>query len=154
SFVALMAFGVIPTLWSARASGGSKLRFDLRAGRETRSRRVARQTLVAAQVALATLTLGGAALLARSLERLEHQDAGYASEHLSILSFTWNAASNLPIEQVVGLGDRVVTVVRSIPGVASATPIMNPPLMGEGVWQVRPMKEGQSTTDMTSNATI
>src|SRR5262249_27936550 len=81
-------------------------------------------------------------------------DAGYTSDHLSILSFTWNAASNLPIEQVVGLGDRVVSGLRSIPGVVSATPIMNPPLMGEGVWQVRAMKDGQSTTEMASNATI
>jgi predicted permease len=154
SCLTLLTFGVVPALFAARGGLGSALRFDARSGRETRSRRVARQTLVAAQVALAMLTLGGAALLVRSLERLEHQDAGYVRDHLSVLSFTWNAASEEPIDRVVALGDRLVSGIAGIPGVVGATPIMNPPLMGEGVWQVRATKEGQSAEQMTLNPTI
>ncbi|MGH7619563.1 MAG: ADOP family duplicated permease [Gemmatimonadaceae bacterium] len=154
SVLAVLCFGVVPTLFAARAAVGSPLRGDARAGRETTSRRAARQTLVAAQVALAMITLGGAALLARSLARLEHLDAGYVSDHLSILSFTWNAASNAPPEQVVALGDRLVSAIARIPGVSAATPIMNPPLEGEGIWQVRPMKDGQTVTEATANPAV
>ncbi|HEY9226994.1 MAG TPA: FtsX-like permease family protein, partial [Gemmatimonadaceae bacterium] len=154
SSLAVLCFGVIPTVFAVRTNLGSLLRFDLRSGRETTSLRLARQILVAVQVALAMISLGGAALLARSLERLVTQDAGYESDHLTILSFTWNAAANVPIEQVVALGDRVVTRVSQIPGITAATPIMNPPLMGDGVWQIRPTKEGQSHEASTSNAAL
>jgi predicted permease len=154
SSLAVLCFGVIPTLFAVRTNLGSLLRFDIRSGRENASLRLARHGLVAVQVALAMISLGGAALLARSLERLVNQDTGYESDRLSILSFTWNAASNAPVEQVVALGDRLVTRVSRIPGVVSATPIMNPPLMGDGVWQIRATKEGQSHAESVLNPVL
>lgn len=154
STFATVCFGVFPVFLAARSNFGSLLRFDLRSGRESASSRTARQGLVAIQVALAMISLGGAALLTRSLERLVNQETGYESDQLSILSFTWNAASNAPVEQVAALGDRVVTRVSRIPGVVAATPIMNPPLMGDGVWQVRTMKEGQSPAESVLNPTL
>src|SRR5262249_1476622 len=66
--VAVLIFGVAPALIAARANLASPLRLDSRSGAETKHRRTIRQSLVASQVALAMIMLGGAALLARSLE--------------------------------------------------------------------------------------
>ncbi|HKT06724.1 MAG TPA: ABC transporter permease [Gemmatimonadaceae bacterium] len=89
SSVAVLLFGVGPALLAARRTVAT-LRADARSGRETRRRRVARQTLVALQLALATVMLGGAALLARSLDRLERQDTGFVSAHLSVFDYAFN----------------------------------------------------------------
>ena len=43
------------------------------------------------------IMLGAAGLLARSLERLERQDLGYKSDHLTILGFTYNAQKALVV---------------------------------------------------------
>src|SRR6185437_1146933 len=63
--VAVLIFGVLPAVVAARGGLASPLRFDARSGSETRRRHAMRQTLVASQVALAMIMLGGAALLGR-----------------------------------------------------------------------------------------
>ena len=76
SSAAVLLFGMLPALFAARSNLASPLRLDSRSGSETRRRRTVRQALVASQIALAMIMLAGAALLARSLERLERQDLG------------------------------------------------------------------------------
>src|SRR6185437_12706258 len=146
SALAVLLFGVAPALLAARGTAAS-LRADARSGRETRRRRVARQTLVAFQLALATVMLGGAALLARSLERLERQDTGFVSAHLSILDYAFNAARFGDMTQFTTEGDAVVRRIREIPGVTAATPIIAPPMLGNGIWQVRFQTDDPSMTD-------
>ncbi len=120
----------LPALLSARTNLATPLRFDARSGSETRRRRAARQTLVASQIALAMIMLGGAALLARSLARLQNQDAGYVSDHLSILSYSWNAREYDSERKIIELSDRLLAGIEAIPGVTAATPIYTPPLLG------------------------
>ena len=146
SAIAVLLFGVAPALLAARGTAAS-LRADARSGRETRRRRVARQTLVAFQLALATVMLGGAALLARSLERLERQDTGFVSAHLSILDYAFNGARFGDMTRFTAEGDAVVRRVREIPGVTAATPIIAPPMLGNGIWQVRFQTDDPSMTD-------
>ncbi|HEV2179862.1 MAG TPA: ADOP family duplicated permease [Gemmatimonadaceae bacterium] len=147
SSIAVLLFGVGPALLAARRTA-TTLRADARSGRDTRRRRVVRQTLVALQLALATVMLGGAALLARSLERLERQDTGFVSAHLSVFDFAFNgykfkdAATMLPPE-----GDAVVRRIREIPGVTAATQIIAPPLLGNGVWIFSFQTDDPSMTD-------
>ena len=62
SLVATLVFGVAPGLAVARGSLASPLRIDTRAGGRTRRSRRLHQTLVAAQTALAVVTLGCRAL--------------------------------------------------------------------------------------------
>src|SRR5206468_12819843 len=81
---AVALFGVAPALTAARVNLASSLRLDSRSGLESRSRRAVRQWLVASQVALALIMLAGAALLARSLDRLQRVTLGYQPEHLAI----------------------------------------------------------------------
>ena len=150
----VLLFGVGPALVAARAKLASPLRFDGRAGSETKRRRNVRQALVASQIALAMVMLAGAALLARSLSELLGQDTGFVSDHLSVFSYTWNARRDTTVSQMVALGDRVLDRIRSIPAVSSATQIVAPPMLGNGVWQFRFQLEGQSASDAEKNPTI
>lgn len=152
--IAALLFGVVPALFAARANLASPLRADSRSGSGTRQRRTVRQMLVASQVALAMVMLGAAGLLARSLERLERQDLGYDSAHLSILSFTYNAQKYNSLSKLIAWGDQLLPRLRSLPGVTSVTPIVIPPLLGPNVWQWRFDKEGQSETEAASNPQV
>lgn len=148
--IAVLIFGVVPALLSARTNLASPLRLDSRSGGETRRRRMVRQSLVASQIALAMVMLGGAALLARSLERLERQDTGFVSDHLSVVWYSWNATKYDSTSKMVALGDRVVRGVRNIPGITAAAQMVAPPMLGNGIWQVRFGMEGQSDADATT----
>lgn len=143
----VLLFGVVPALVAARGDLLAPLRLDSRTGSETRRRRLLRQALVASQIALAMVMLGGAALLARSLARLERQDTGFVSDHLSVLWYSWDAQRYGSDTTIVSLGDRLLSRVRAIPAVTAATQIVAPPMLGNGVWQLRIATEGQSVED-------
>jgi len=149
--VAVLLFGVVPALVIARGQLAAPLRLDARVVGETSRRRFVRQTLVASQMALAMVMLGGAALLTRSLTRLQSQDTGFVSDQLSVIGYSWNARKDSTVSMMVALGDRVMRRVRAIPGVTAATQLVAPPMLGNGVWQVRFGAEGQSTTDAEAN---
>ena len=73
---ATLVFGVMPSILGSRVRSYGLLRADVRAGTETRIKRRGRRLLVATQMALALVMLSGAALLGRSLLRLESMDLG------------------------------------------------------------------------------
>ena len=147
----VLLFGVGPALVAARGDLGSPLRLASRTGGETARRRLVRQVLVASQIALATVMLAGASLLVRSLARLEGQDMGFVSDHLSILWYSWNAQRDHSDSTLASLGDRVVHSIRGIRGVTAATQLIVPPMLGNGVWQVRFEAEGQLAEDASKN---
>ncbi len=146
SSIAVLLFGVSPALLAARRTV-TTLRADARSGRETLRRRVARQTLVALQLALATVLLGGAALLVRSLERLERQDTGFVSAHLSVLDYAFNGVKFGDISKLAAEGDALAHRIREMPGITAATTIVAPPMLGNGVWLVRYQTDDPSMTD-------
>ncbi|HXT16392.1 MAG TPA: ABC transporter permease [Gemmatimonadaceae bacterium] len=148
SAAAVLIFGLAPALIAARGSLASPLRMDGRSGGETRRRRAIRQSLVTAQVGLAMLMLGGAALLARSLARLEGQDAGYTTDHVSSMGYSWNAKRQDSVIKMVQLGDRLVHRLREIPGVTAVAQMVAPPLLGDGVWFAKFQVEGQADADV------
>jgi ABC-type antimicrobial peptide transport system, permease component len=86
--VAMLAFGLGPSLIASRVTSYSTLRSDSRSGTEGTARRRTRRWLVAWQMALAVVMLTGASLLVRTLARLQSVDLGYTPEHLSLLAFT------------------------------------------------------------------
>jgi putative ABC transport system permease protein len=154
SCVTVIICGLLPVVVAARSSNATSLRLDSRSGSETRRRRMIRQTLVAAQVGLAMIMLGGAALLTRSLARLEGQNLGYQSNHLSVVQFTWNLETTNSAKKLRDLAQRLQTRIAAIPGVRSSTPLVIPPLLGESAWQVRLLSDGQSDADSASNAAV
>jgi putative ABC transport system permease protein len=146
-------FGVLPTLLIAQGNVASPLRLSARTGQDSRGRRLVRQTLVASQVALALVMLAGAALLARSLGRLQGGDIGFDRQHVLAVSFTPDWVHDTTAQMLTDVAQRVQRRFTSIPGIVASTPLVVPPMVGTGVWQVRFTKPGQSTDQAASNAT-
>ena len=149
--IAVLLFGVVPSLIAARADVASTLRLDSRSGRDSASRRRFRHVLVAAQTTLALVMLSGAALLARSLGHLESLDLGYTSDHLTQLSVSWPSKKYDSVSKYYPVGEEILRRWRSIPGVVSLTPTLIPPLVGDNVFISRFDKEGQSPSEIATN---
>src|SRR5689334_2182955 len=132
--IATMAFGLLPSIMGSRVRSYAVLRADARAGVESRARRRGRRWLVATQMALALVMLGGAALLVRTLARLESLDLGYRAEHLSVLTFT-GSQSDLPNnERIFAVAKQLVQYIEATPGVVAATPIESGPFKGQSLF--------------------
>jgi predicted permease len=157
TLVAVLAFGVVPALLVSRGELASPLRYDSRGGTETRARRRVRQALVASQVALALVMLAGAALLGRSLERLQGISLGYNPDGLALLSVAFPGAtyqdSSGRIDQprLNALGDRLAPAYRAVAGVTAVTPMLVPPFLGTGIFVGRLDLEGQTPEEMKAN---
>lgn len=153
TLVTVLLFGIAPALTAVHRNAVSALRLDARAGVSTRQQRRTRQLLVASQVALALIMLAGAGLLTRSLRQLETVRLGYAPEHLAFAELTipdrhWDTVTHaFPVYEA--LEPRLM----AIPGVTSATPLLEPPFSGldvSGVWEI----EGQSPAQAAANPMV
>jgi predicted permease len=144
---AVLLFGLAPALLAA-GDLGSPLRADARAGGERSARRRVRQGLVAAQVALALVMLAGAALLVRSLRRLERIDLGYAPEHLAVLTLA--SPTFLAPGKGEALFEQVMPRLRAIPGVTALSPILLWPFGGTDTFLMKVAAEGR--TDVPADA--
>jgi putative ABC transport system permease protein len=160
TLIAVLLFGVVPAFIASRGSLASPLRFDSRAGTETRARRRMREALVAWQVALALVMLAGAGLLGRSLERLQGIALGYNPDRLSLLSYSFppsaylDSAGQFSQAMVNALGDRLLPALRAVPGITTVTPVVIPPFFGASVFISRLDVEGQTREEMKSNTFV
>jgi macrolide transport system ATP-binding/permease protein len=75
--------------------------------------------LVAAELAVAVVLLGGAGLLGKSLYRLLRVDIGFNPEHLAAVNVMIPGSSYQKPEQLIALYDELERSVRQIPGVES-----------------------------------
>ena len=153
---AVLVFGVVPAVLGSSSELASPLRFDSRAGRTTRGGQQLRRALVALQVALALVMLAGAALLVRSLERLQSITLGYNPAHLTLvdISFSPNEYGGTPGKiaqrKLNDLADQLVPVWRAIPGVTGVTPALVPPFLGAGIFVGGAEKEGNTPEENKS----
>jgi putative ABC transport system permease protein len=151
TMLAVLVFGVVPSLLAAHTDVATTLRLDARSGRDSAARRRFRHALVAAQTTLALVMLAGGALLARSLARLESIDLGYNADHLTHLATSWPVKKYDSVSKYYPLGEDILRRWRAIPGVVALTPALIPPLVGENVFLGRVRKEGQSPSEDVSN---
>jgi len=154
TLLATLLFGLLPGLAVARGGLAAPLRIDTRAGGRTRQRLRLHQTLVAAQTALAVVTLAAAGLLIHSLERLERVNLGFDPRHLSVFSVTYPLATYDSAAKVAALGKELLSVWRAIPGVAALSTVEGPPFMGSNFAMIPLVREGASTSDTATLAGI
>jgi len=105
-------------------------------------------------MALALVMLAGAALLARSLGRLQGDDIGFDRQHVFAVSFTPDWVRDTSAKMLTDVAQRMQRRMASIPGIVASTPLVVPPMVGTGVWTVRLTKPGQSNDQAASNATV
>ena len=117
--VTAIAFGVVPAMLMARGDMQRPLKESGRGGDGSGARRRARSTLVVAEIGLAVMLLVGAALLARSFQRLVEQDPGFKPANAV------TARVELPYSysdwpKIADFYDRLLTSLRAEPGVSIA----------------------------------
>jgi putative ABC transport system permease protein len=119
SVVCGLAFGLVPALAVARPDLFAALRPG---GRTTglRSRRLARATLVAGEIALALMLLFGAGLLMRSLQRLLSVNPGFDPAGLLTMEVQTTGPRYQEDPAVRAFFDRASDAVKRIPGVTAA----------------------------------
>ena len=143
-----IVFGIVPALRTARSNLQGALREGGRgSGVATRDR--LRQLLVAAEVALSLMLLVGAGLLIRSAILLERVEPGFVSDRVFTAWMSLPEARYDSVESVIRAYDRIVTEVRSEPGVESAAGVTIIPVIGVSA-QASFVPEGR--TDDPSNA--
>jgi putative ABC transport system permease protein len=144
--IALLLFGLAPSLLASRLSTYAALRSDTRSGTGSRASRRGARWLVASQMALALVLVASATLLVRSFEQLASMSLGYVPDHVSLLSFT-APKSDLSTPTLIGdAGRRLVARIEAIPGVVAAADVENRPFKGQSFFI---MKVAPSTAPVT-----
>lgn len=148
SLLTVLVFGVVPALVASRGDVAWSLRAGSRSGTHTRWHRGVRQSLVAAQVALALIMLAAAGLLARSLERLEDVDLGYRADRLAFLSLSFPVVrygtSQPSLRQ---LYSEVAPRLRAVAGVTAITPVLAPPFLVPDLYLGKYVAAGSTLPD-------
>ena len=146
TFVTVGVCSILPALRATRLAPAPALRSTAGGASSHFRRWSVGKTLVAAQVALTLVLLVGGALFVRSLSRVLNQHAGFDRHNLLVVS--------TDAEAVGYEGDRMVEFYRtvhgalaSIPGVASASLSMYPPISNEdGAWTQSIAVDGTALT--------
>ena len=120
SCVAALAVSALPAVRASNASFASLLAANGRAATGTRARHGVRRALVVAQVALGLMLVSGAALFARSFERLTAVDPGFDAEQAIAFRLWLPAAAYPSSDDAARTLVAVQRSLRALPGVASA----------------------------------
>jgi putative ABC transport system permease protein len=133
TIVTSIAFGVIPALFMARGDMQRPLKESGRGGDGGGGRRRARSVLVVAEVGLAVMLLVGAALLARSFQRLVEQDPGFRPAQVVTANLEL-PYSYRDFRKIADFYSQLLASIRSRPEVASAGATTFLPL--EAAWRL------------------
>lgn len=147
-----LGFGIVPALRAGSADGLASLRDGARAGGGRRQRM--RAVLVAVEVMASVVLLVSSGLLMRAMWRLQSVQTGFNSE--SVLTLR----TALPMPRYETVRDRepfftrVLSDIRSLPGVASAAYVSGLPMvMKGGIWAVG-LKGREVIRDKSNSASV
>jgi len=147
--LALVVFGLFPALATTRVDPVEALRGG-RSGTSRGQRRIT-ELLVAGQIALAVLVLSAAALVGRSLIRLQGAELALRADNVLIGELAFRADQVEGKAKQLALLDRLVPAVRSLPGVLSVSPVVAIPFSGPGGWDGKPAAKGQTPEEAAAN---
>jgi len=122
---------VLPALRATRVDAGGELKSHGTVGRGVFRRWSIGRALVAIQLSLTMLLLTGAALLARSLNDILSQNAGFNSDGLIVLS-TDPVAAGYTGPRLFQYYDSLLDRLRRLPSIEAASLSWHPPITGDG----------------------
>jgi predicted permease len=128
SAAAGIAAGVVPALRAARAGASKRLAELGRGATAVPSRRRALRLIVLGETAVAVLLASGAILLTRSFLALVHVDPGFRSLDTTVAHFSLPRSRYGAPADVARFQDALLSRVRALPGVESASLAYNHPL--------------------------
>jgi putative ABC transport system permease protein len=148
TLITALVCGVWPALRATRSANIELLRASA-SGSMARGETRLRRALVTVQFALALMLLVGAGLLLQSFRRAAAVDVGFDPKGLLTLRLDPPAAYSKP-EDTAALYARLMTAVRSVPGVSDAAVIQHFPF-GTASITTSVIVDGRSTIDTGSN---
>jgi putative ABC transport system permease protein len=125
--VTSILFGLPPAWLAVRSAVVDALKRNSRSSTGSRASRRFRSALVVAEVTLAIVLLVGAALMARSLVKLQHIDRGFDTTGLIALRLGLPAGGYSDIYARDEFTERLIATVKKLPGVAGVTAGSVPP---------------------------
>jgi putative ABC transport system permease protein len=125
---ALILSGLLPSLQTSFGTLSSALNQSSRGS--SGSNAVVRRTIVIAEVAASVVLVCGAALLFRSLAKLQQVDAGVRIDHVVTMSVDLPSATYPTPASAARFYENVVQRLRSVPGVEQASASQSLPLQG------------------------
>ena len=151
-FVTALLAGLTPATLCARADLNRALRAG--AGAVTAGQSRGRRALVVAQVALAVTVVAGAAVLVRSVLRLQAIDLGVPAERLVLLDLHLPAAKYAGRQQHAQLLHDVIAQLEAVPAIAAVTAVNVAPFENRGWDTPRITAEGQTAEQAAANPTL
>jgi predicted permease len=139
-------FGTAPAWLSSRADPAEALRGANRSTRDSSS--LPQKALVVLQATISIVLLAGAGLLIRSLQKMEHQDFGFATDHRI------NIAVNAPFsgyspEKLNAVYSELQARLAAIPGVQRAALALYSPFTDN--WGEMVIREGQGIPNVNED---
>jgi len=141
--LAMLLFALAPAVITSRVDLERVLRSHTRQSTGRRAR-LAREVLVAGQVALALIVLSAAGLIVRSLINLERVDLSFQASGLLIADLTMQGDLYGDAKKQRAMLERLVPELQALPDVRAASPVVAAPFSGNGGWDGRPAADGQS----------
>lgn len=126
-----IAITIVPLARIFNLSLTTALRESSRTGTSSRQSRLARQSLVVAQIGFAFVLLSGAGLLLASFRRLSNVDPGFNTDGVFTVKTSAPSSRYAGDPELRALMNRSMDAVRRIPGVMSAGATSAVPFSGE-----------------------
>jgi putative ABC transport system permease protein len=131
-----LLFGMAPALHVGRWEAGGRLRGAPRGESAGRERRRLQALLNIGQVALAVVLLSGAGLMVRTLMQLGAVDLGFNAQRVLAIDLSLSDARYPEDRDAAAYFQRLVSRVREVPTVETASLVSAPPLTGgDGHWE-------------------
>jgi len=127
TFFTALLFGVGPALAAARVDFANAVTRGIGRGAGPRGA-LARNALVAGEIALTVVLLAAAGLLLRSYARLLDVDPGFRPDHVLVAETDWSPSKYGDAASRKAFYAAVLERTRALPGVTSAGFVTNPPL--------------------------
>ena len=128
SLVTGVVFGLVPAWQASHVDLNSSLKSGSRTGSAGEGKGRVRNSLIVAEVALALVLLISAGLLIQSFARLGQVQTGVRTERLLTASVSLPDVAYPKNENIIAFYDQLLTRIRAIPGVESASSIVPLPL--------------------------
>jgi len=146
SFLSALIFGLVPALRATKPDVNPALKEGSRGLIGGRSRFALNHLLVVSQIAISMVLLVGAGLLVRTLQNLRHVDAGFDKQNVVLFSVDRGTGLN-PSSADSILFKQMPSRFEAIPGVLSATMLVNYGLLGGNTARLRINVEGYVPSD-------
>jgi predicted permease len=146
SLITGMLFGTAPAWLTSRANPAEAMRGTNRSTRDHSS--LSQKSLVVVQATLSVVLLAGAGLLTRSLQKMEHQDFGFETDHRVNIRVNAPFSSYTP-EKLDATYRQLQYRLAQIPGVQRAALALYTPFTDN--WAEMVIREGQGVPNVSED---